>query len=140
MPAQGVSRQEAHEGSQPQQTSSGYLQAGQGQIDVQNWCYCKPCYCGSCVHRLLGVMLPMACMCRAGSAEVAGTPGDAEGGELREVKALADATPIGTDVLAHIQSRLRPVELYAVRFLEEVGHRLTCCVLLSCVKDVPVSA
>ena len=65
-------------------------------------------------------------MCRAGSGELAGAGPDKEAGleeeraGEREVADLAEAAPIGTDVLAHIQSRLRPVELYAVRFLEEV--------------------
>ena len=69
---------------------------------------------------------------RAGSGEITAPnpPGpDSQAGQEeeeqqageREVADLAEAAPIGTDVLAHIQSRLRPVELYAVRFLEEVS-------------------
>ena len=79
------------------------------------------------------VLLSHSCLgCRAGSAEAdpasaaAAAAAEAEAG-MREVTALADATPIGTDVLAHIQSRLRPVELYAVRFLEEVRALFAAC-------------
>ena len=72
-------------------------------------------------------------MCRAGSGELPAAAGpvvsereaglEEERAGEREVADLAEATPMGTDVLAHIQSRLRPVELYAVRFLEEVRRQ-----------------
>lgn len=45
---------------------------------------------------------------------------------MRDVAALA-GNGQSMDALATLESALRPIERYAVRFLEEVGHAPQCC-------------
>lgn len=111
----------------PSRWASAHRPHMKSQKGVTSICFARRPHslAGSLSHA--AALLPSCCTYqaharRAGSAEAEpAAPAAADvDASMHEVAAMADATPIGTDVLAHIQSRLRPVELYAVRFLEEV--------------------